>query len=80
MLGHQRTATQSDKREHDPLYGSFILSRKKRMKALTFLGAATCRGENVSAYNVSGFIIFLLTFSTTYDTKKKKKKIYPLKL
>jgi hypothetical protein len=50
------------------------------MKALTFLGAATCRGENVSAYNVSGFIIFLLTFSTTYDTKKKKKKIYPLKL
>jgi hypothetical protein len=48
------------------------------MKALTFLGAATCRGQNVSAYNVSGFKKFFLTFSTTYDTKKKK--IIPLKL
>ena len=77
MLGHQRTETQNDNREHDPLYGSFILSRKKRMKALTFFGAATCRGENVSAYNVSGFKKFSLTFSTTYDTKKKKKIIPP---
>jgi hypothetical protein len=55
--------------------GLLFCQEKKRMKALTFLGAATCRGENVSAYNVSGFIIFLLTFSTTYDTKKKKKYI-----
>ena len=53
---------------------SYVVEKVKKnfMKALTFLGAATCRGENVSAHNVSGFIKFFLTFSTTYDTKKKK--------
>jgi hypothetical protein len=58
--------------------GLLFCQEKKGMKALTFFGAATCRGQNVSAYNVSGFIKFFLTFSTTYDTKKKK--IIPPKL
>jgi hypothetical protein len=45
----------------------------KNPESAYICGAATCRGQNVSAYNVSGFKKFSLTFSTTYDTKKKKK-------
>jgi hypothetical protein len=51
---------------------------EKNPESAYICGAATCRGQNVSAYNVSGFKKFFLTLSTTYDTKKKKKKYIPL--
>jgi hypothetical protein len=52
--------------------GFLFCQEKKNESAYIFFGAAS-RGQNVSAYNVSGFKKFFLTFSTTYDTKKKKK-------
>ena len=53
----------------------FILEKKRRCKRLHFIEQQVVVDKNESAYNVSGFI---LTFSTTYDTKKKKKILSPL--
>jgi len=53
--------------------GLLFCQEKKGMKALTFFGAATCRGQNVSAYNVSGFIKYFLTFLNGSGSKKNCK-------